>query len=80
MDDVTEKETFKEWKNYIVSKGFITPLWDREYEDFHWIETFMTDEIPKNDIWNTSATVTKLTSILDGSFATVAGYLGCPAV
>ena len=28
----------------------------------------------------TAATVTKLTSILDGSFATVAGYLGCPAV
>jgi hypothetical protein len=28
----------------------------------------------------TAATVTRLTSILDGSFATVAGYLGCPAV
>ena len=28
----------------------------------------------------TAATVTKLTSILNGSFATVAGYLGCPAV
>lgn len=28
----------------------------------------------------TAATVTKLTSILDGSYATVAGYLGCPAV
>jgi hypothetical protein len=60
MDDVTEKETFKEWKNYVVSKGFITPLWDKEYEDFYWIETFMTDEIPKNNIWNTSATITKL--------------------
>lgn len=28
----------------------------------------------------TGATVTKLTSILDGSWATVADYLGCPAV
>lgn len=28
----------------------------------------------------TAATVTKLTSILDGSFATTAAYLGCPAV
>jgi len=28
----------------------------------------------------TAATVTKLTSILDGSYATVADYLGCPAV
>ena len=28
----------------------------------------------------TAATVTKLTSILDGSYATVAGYLGCPAI
>lgn len=28
----------------------------------------------------TGATVTKLTSILDGSWATVANYLGCPAV
>lgn len=28
----------------------------------------------------TAATVTKLTSILDGSWATVADYLGCPAV
>ncbi len=29
---------------------------------------------------NTAATVIKLTSILDGSFATTAAYLGCPAV
>ena len=28
----------------------------------------------------TAVTVTKLTSILDGSYATVAGYLGCPAI
>lgn len=28
----------------------------------------------------TAATVTKLTSILDGSYATVADYLGCPAI
>ena len=28
----------------------------------------------------TGTTVTKLTSILDGSYATVADYLGCPAV
>ena len=27
-----------------------------------------------------AATVTKLTSILNGSYATVADYLGCPAV
>jgi hypothetical protein len=34
----------------------------------------------KNTDAGTAATVTKLTSILDGSFATVAGYLGCPAI
>ena len=28
----------------------------------------------------TAATVTKLTSILDGSYTPVADYLGCPAV
>lgn len=33
-----------------------------------------------NGAGTTAATVTKLTSILDGSWATVADYLGCPAV
>lgn len=32
------------------------------------------------DFAGTAATVTKLTSILNGSYATVADYLGCPAV
>jgi|SanBayMetagenome_1026888.scaffolds.fasta_scaffold09004_3 hypothetical protein len=33
-----------------------------------------------NSNGGTAATVTKLTSILDGSYATTADYLGCPAV
>jgi hypothetical protein len=60
MDDIIETDTFKQWQSYGMSKGYIDPNWDKEYEDFCWIETFMTDEIPKDDIWNTSATVTKL--------------------
>jgi len=44
----------------MVVKGNIPITWDTEWQAFEWSETLMTNEIPKDDIWNTSATRKKL--------------------
>jgi hypothetical protein len=44
----------------MVVKGTIPVVWGKEWKEFEWKETFMTNEIPKNDIWDTLATRKKL--------------------
>lgn len=44
----------------MVVKGSISVTWNDEWKDFEWKETLMTNEIPKDDIWNTPATRKKL--------------------
>jgi hypothetical protein len=44
----------------MLVKGNIPVTWATEWEDFIWKETFMTNEVPKDDIWNTPATHKKL--------------------
>ena len=44
----------------MVVKNNIPVTWKDEWKDFEWKETVMTNEIPKNDVWNTPATRKKL--------------------
>lgn len=44
----------------MVVKGNVPVTWNDEWKEFEWKETLMTDEVPKDDMWNTSATRKKL--------------------
>lgn len=43
-----------------LDKKNIPVTWTNEWKDFDWKETFMIDEIPKEDNWDTHATRKKL--------------------
>lgn len=44
----------------MVVKGTVPVTWNNEWRDFVWQETYMTNEIPKDDMWDTPATKKKL--------------------
>lgn len=44
----------------MVIKGKIPVTWSNEWQSFGWVETLMTNEIPKDDAWDTPATIKKL--------------------
>ena len=60
MSDPSTKDSFLNWQEYSCELGHVEALWSDEYKQFTWQETFMIDEIPHNDVWNTSATSAKL--------------------
>tara|TARA_B110000503_G_scaffold49100_1_gene79782 strand:+ start:517 stop:1071 length:555 start_codon:yes stop_codon:yes gene_type:complete len=43
-----------------LSTSSIPVTWDKEYNQFNWQETYMIDEVPADDIWDTFATRNKL--------------------
>ncbi len=44
----------------MLTKSSIPVTWNEEWKTFDWKETLMTNEIPKDDIWDTPATRKKL--------------------
>lgn len=57
-------KSYEDWQKHTGHVGKIKdPSWSEEdYADFEWKETYMIDEIPHNDSWNTFATQHKLDS------------------
>lgn len=62
MENVESLDCYKNWQNCGTIKTEFSPLWNSsDIELFEWAETLMTNEVPKNNIWNISATGKKLT-------------------
>lgn len=61
MENVQSLNSYKNWRNYGMMKTEFLPFWNEsDIKDFVWEETLMTNEVPKNDIWDISATNKKL--------------------
>jgi hypothetical protein len=61
MDNLlTDSYNFKNWQRTGGIKHSIPVTWNEEYKNFDWQETYQTNEIPKDDQWNTIATGNKL--------------------
>jgi len=56
------KNSLKNWKDTTVHfRGTVPVNWsDKDLNDLKWEETFCIDELPVDDLWNTSATEFKL--------------------
>lgn len=57
-------ESYKDWSKHTGMPGKIkNPSWTKkDYSNFTWKETFMIDEVPQKDRWDTFATKHKLAS------------------
>jgi hypothetical protein len=56
------KNSLKNWKDTTVDfRGSVPVNWtDKDLDDLEWVETFCIDELPQDDLWQTSATEFKL--------------------
>lgn len=57
-------KSYANWQHHGAVIGAIeNPQWsEKDYNNLNWFETFMIDQIPQNDNWNTFATQQKLDS------------------
>lgn len=61
MSQVENLNCYKNWKKDGMSRSDFLPFWsDHDMSNFEWAETFMTNEVPKDDLWDISATDKKL--------------------
>lgn len=59
MFNIENTENYINWQKYFCQRGKVDVTWTDQHKNLDWQETFMIDEIPKDDAWNTHATATK---------------------
>jgi len=59
MYQIENTNSYKNWQQYTCERGKTPITWKDQYKNFNWQETFMIDEIPTSDVWNTYATTAK---------------------